>query len=531
MRRIFSILLATLTLVGCSSLPSSLRDEIAKENDKLEQARKDVARAETTIKDSLAKVPDLFNGTAVATEWPARLAVAKSKLDKAEATRKTIEQASKASGREAVTRLEGLVAEQHRNRQAALDESATVVGEANRWLDFQRNLPFHLTKMTEAHQKLAGADVAPVAQIVERAERDWPAKKNDLDSRLNALRSAPERAETQWAATEESRAAAAAGKATGPQIAALITADNALNEAVVAGTTRTEELKALSGQLYDSWDKILEDLEVTESGQDRIYRQKLKTVKTHFVDVPTKKTEVSSDTRWVDVPATAYRSVENNLGMAIAHKQEGLYDSEATTVAQPAGYSYMAPPGQSNHYGYWSAGPAGGSMWTWLPQYLIMRELLGGRNYQPIYVNEYNGYQTALRSGKSWYGNETPQAAPKYGTRGTFTKQSYAGSRYVQSGGYKDSSFSSRQSGSGGSGGATTSAPNRSRDPQVSPDTGGRRFGNSDDTPEAGRRFGAPGNADRRASPSAPPSGMRFGNPGSSRPSRPSGGRTFGRRR
>ena len=85
MRRIFPILLATLTLVGCSSLPSSLRDEIAKENDKLEQARKDVARAETTIKDSLAKVPDLFNGTAVATEWPARLAVAKSKLDKAEA--------------------------------------------------------------------------------------------------------------------------------------------------------------------------------------------------------------------------------------------------------------------------------------------------------------------------------------------------------------------------------------------------------------------------------------------------------------
>ena len=534
MYRNITIVLAALALAGCSSLPSSLRDEIAKENDKLEQARKDFTRAETTVKEDLAKVPDLFNGTAVATEWPARLTVAKSKLDRAEAARKNVEQVSKSSGpessgKEAIVRIESLLADQHRNRQAALDESATVVGEANRWLDFQRNLPFHLTKMTEAHQKLAAADVTPLAQIVEKAARDWPAKKNDLDSRLNALRSAPERAETQWQATNEARAAATAGKATGPQIAALITADNALNEAVSASSTKAEELKALSGQLYDSWDKILEDLEASESGQDRIWREKLKTVKTHFVDVPLKKTEVSSDTNWVDVPATAYRANENNLGMAIAHKPEGLYDSEATTVAQPAGYAYMAPPGERNHYGYWSAGPSGSSVWTWLPQYLIMRELFWGRNYQPIYVTHYNGYQTAVRSGQSWYGTETPQSAPKYGTHGTFTQQNYSTSRYVQSGGYKNSSFSSRQSGSGSSSpSATPSRPGSS--PEASPDTG-RRFGKSNDTPEVGKRFGSPGSDDRRAAPSAPPSGRRFGSPGGSSPRPPSGGRPFGRRR
>ncbi|HXJ42067.1 MAG TPA: hypothetical protein VNH18_22510 [Bryobacteraceae bacterium] len=516
-RLLLPSLMAVLVLTGCSRLPRSLRNEISAENDKLEQARKDLAKTEATVKEDLARSPDLFNGTNVATEWPARLGVAKSKLDRADAAQKQIEAVAKSSSTDANRQIEDLLADQHRLRQSAIDESSAIVGEANRWLDFQRNLPHYLAKMNEAHQKLGAVDVAPVAQLVEKTERDWPGKKNDLDSRLNALRSAPERAESQWQASAAAREAATAGKATGPQIATLIAADNALNDAVAGTTTKADEVKALSGQLYDSWDKILEDLEVSDSGPEKSYREKLKTVRTHYTDVPLKKTEISSDSRWVDVSPTAYRNVEKDLGMAIAHKDAGLYDSEATTVAQPAGFAYMAPPGQSNQYGYWSAGPSG-SMWTWLPQYLIMRELLWGRNYQPIYINEYNGYSTALRSGRSYYGTETPQAAPKYGTHGTFTQQNYASSRYVQSGGYKSSSFD-RQSGSQSTrpGGATTSAPDA-----------GKRFGNSPDAPEAGKRFGAPGNGDRSASPSSPPSGRRFGSPGGSRPS---AGRSFGRRR
>ncbi len=506
MRQIIPIALAALALTGCSTLPSSLRSEIAQENDKLEQARRDVARAETTMKDDLAKAPALFAGTSVATEWPARIGAAKQKLDRAEAAKKSIEAGVK-EGRRAITAIERSLAEQRQLRQAAVDESASVVGEANRWVDFQQNLPQHLAKMAEAHKKLQTTDLDSVAQLVDRAERDWPAKKPDLDSRLNALRSAPERAETQWQSTAAARDAALAGKVAGPQIAALIAADNAISEAATGTATRTAEIKALTGQLYDSWDKILEDLEETESGNDRIYREKIKTVRTRFVDVPLKKTEISSDTSWVDVPASAYRAVEKDLGMAIAHKEAGQYDSEATTVAQPAGYAFMAPPGQSNHYGYWSAGPSGSSMWTWLPQFLIMQQLLGGRNYQPMYASDFHGYQAARRQGKSWYGTDTPQAAPKYGTHGTFTKQNYASSRYVQSGGFRNSGSSASRPGSG----ASTSAP--------------RQFGRTDNSPEAGRRFGAPGNSTRRASPSSPPSGRRFG--GSSGGSR----RSFGGRR
>ena len=39
--------------------------------------------------------------------------------------------------------------------------------------------------------------------------------------------------------------------------------------------------------------------------------------------------------------------------MAIEHKPAGKYDTESERVAQPAGFAYMAPPGQSNQYGHW----------------------------------------------------------------------------------------------------------------------------------------------------------------------------------
>ena len=56
-------------------------------------------------------------------------------------------------------------------------------------------------------------------------------------------------------------------------------------------------------------------------------------------------------------------AMESNLGMAVEHKPAGKYDTESERVAQPAGFAYMAPPGQSNQYGYWdhAAGAISGS--------------------------------------------------------------------------------------------------------------------------------------------------------------------------
>ena len=208
----------------------------------------------------------------------------------------------------------------------------------------------------------------------------------------------------------------------------------------------------------------------------------------------------------MDVSPSAYRSVEKDLGMAIAHKDAGLFDSEAQTRAQPPGFAYIAPPSQgSNQYGYWTHS-GGQSFWTFLPQYLIMRELLWGRNYQPIYINEYNGYSTALRSGRTYYGNETPTAPPKYGSHGTFTEQRYAGSRYVQSGGFKGSAYSSNRTAE------PYSAPKSFR-PESNESPVGKRFG----TGSGGKGFGSSS------------AGKGFGSGSRSMPRMP--GKSFGRRR
>ena len=522
MKSLKLLVAAALLLSGCAGLPRSVKEDIATESDKLDQANKQLQNTRKAIQDAIAKNGDLFNGTPVVAEWPARLNAAKTKLDRAGETRKDLERLHSAD-RDTLMKAERMIADEREQRLAAVNEVARVQGEADRWLDFQRNLPQHLSMIQQAHDRIKSVDVGPVALAVEKAERDWPAKKADLESRLNAIRSAPDKAEQQWQATADVRAAAAAGKATGAQLATLIEADTVLSDAAADTNANARNLQALSGQLYDSWDKILEDLDATGEGRNAVYREKLKTVRTHYIDVPSKKTETTSDEKWVDVSPSAYRSVERDLGMAISHKDAGFYDSEAQNVAQPAGFAYIAPPEVGrNQYGYWTHNESG-SFWTFLPEYLIMRELLWGRGgYQPIVINEYNSYYTAQRAGRSYYGQESPQAPPKYGSHGTFTQQRYSGSRYVQSGGYKSSGYASSPS-------APVAAPaQRFGSAPTSDPSQGKRFGGSAEPPSSqGRRFGSGGGA------SEPPAGRRFGSGGSSpRPSAPRmAPRGFGSRR
>ncbi len=353
------------------------------------------------MRDDIAHSPDLFKGTPVVSEWPAKLQSARGTLDRASSD---LQQLDKFSGRDQ-DRAERLLRDERSLRESALRDSEAVEEDANKWLDFQKNVPHYLAEMQREYDQIHAADLAPVTQTVTKAEQDWPAKKSVLDSRLATLRQSSEAAETQWRTTEAARQDAMAGKATGAEIATLIQANETLAADARNLTTGANELTAQSAQLYDAWDKILVDLDTSHRGFDTVYSEKIKTVHTR---VGNKPGEVTSDERWVDVSPSAYRAVDKDLGMAIAHKDAGLFDSEAQTTAQPPGFAYIAPPSQgSNQYGYWTHS-GGQSFWTFLPQYLIMRELLWGHSYQPIYINEYNGYSTALRSGRTYYGNETP---------------------------------------------------------------------------------------------------------------------------
>jgi hypothetical protein len=511
-KRFILVVAGALLLAGCGGLPRPLRQEIASENEKLKQAEQQLDRSRKTVQDDLAHAPDLFQGTPAATEWPRRLRSAESKLDSAKSDSRELAKMERTGGKEAIIRAERLIGDERHLRQTALDEAQAVETDATHWLDFRGNLPHYLAKMQTEYDAIHAVDFTPVTNVVGKAELDWPAKKADLDSRLAALKSEREKAEAQWRSTEAARQSASA-QATGPVVATLVGADDVLASESAGLLRNAAQLTAMCGQLYDAWDKVLDDLEVSHDGPDTVYREKVKTVRTHFVDVAAKQTEVSSDVQWVDVSPGAWRAVENDLGMAISHKDAGLYDSEAQNTAQPAGFAYIAPPSVgSNQYGYWSHTDHG-SFWTFLPQYLIMRELLWGHSYRPIVINEYNGYYNAQRSGRTWYGQETPASPPKYGSHGTFTEQRYAGSRYVQSGGFKGSAYAS-----GGS-----SRPSAAPSPSPS---GSQRFGSAPNDSSQGRRFGHGSNGGSGSPP--PPSGKRFGSGGGSRPSAP---RSFGHRR
>jgi hypothetical protein len=473
-------------LVSCGSLPRTLRDDIAAEHDRLLQAERQLKR---TVAMQNPGLPD----------WSSRLQAAQQELDRAKADGVQLDKAANGPGNNDARRhAQQLLAEERELRLGALRDADALEAEANKWADIRNNAPKYIARMQGEYDAIHQADLSKVAAAVDRGGQDWPGKKSDLDARFAALKASAADADSQWSSSEAARKAAAAGPLDSGAIATLLQTDDALAKEADGLTKGADQLTGLTGQLYYSWDKILEDLDQNRDGFDTVYREKIKTVKTHFTDVAAKKTDVSSDVEWEDVPASQYRAVESDLGMAISHKDAGLYDSEATNVAQPPGFAYMATPEQGrNQYGYWDHG-----VWTWLPEYLIMRELFWGPRYAPVYINEFNGYYTARNLGRSYYGAPTPAAPPKYGSHGTFTEQRYAGSRYVQSGGFGGSKYSS---------GPQTAA-------RPGPSAGGfaREFGEHEGgSPSVGKRFGGA------------PSGKRFGGGGSAPRMAP---RRFGRR-
>jgi hypothetical protein len=509
--------LAATLLVGCGGLPRELREQIAAEKQSLQQAEHRLQQSQQSVRDDLAHSPELFENAKVKTEWPARLQTAQQTLVRAKDELNQLDQLSReARNPEDNRRAERLLGDARSLRQKALADAESVAADANSWLDFERNLPHYLASMQREYDDIRAVDLTPVTSAVQKAEQDWPAKKADLDGRLASLKQSADAVEAQWRATAAARQDAAAGSAKGPEVATLIEANDALQREAGKLPHDAEQLRASCGQLYDSWDKVLADLEITNHGGERAYAEKLNTVRTHYTDVAAKQTEVSSDTQWVDVPASSYHAVENDLGMTIAHKDAGQFDSEAQNQAQPPGFAYIASPEVgSNQYGYWSH-DAGHSVWTWLPQYLIMRELLWGHHYQPIYINEYSGYQAARRSGQTYYGRETPASPPKYGSHGTFTTERYANSRYVQSGGYASSGYASNRSAARPEARPGESGSGHFNEPENG--TAGKRFGGS----SSGQKFG-------NGSASGGSGGQRFGTPHSAPPRLP--GRSFGRRR
>jgi hypothetical protein len=487
---IISFLIVVVLFAGFDNLPRRVRADIAAEAQQLPQTQKQFQGLEDEVTNDLSADPDLFRAHDMSTAFPERFRIAAGELDGARRDSAALDKLLKANRRQDQPQAEKLLKEERALRAGALNEATAVETEARHWVDMKRNLPTELQQMAADHQTLEHWDFAPVAADVTRAETDWPQKKSDLDARLTALRAIPADGEKAWQASDAARRQAEAKNLDGLDYAGLLGSAETLHTDVITLPARTQELQSLTGQLYTSWDKVLVDLRDRKSGGVRDYEEEVRTVKTKFPDAAGKDGVTTSDEAWVEIPRATYQVCENNIGMSIAHKPVGKYDTEVDEVAEPAGFAYMAPVGERNQYGYWDHG-SGGNFWVFYGQYALLRDLLWGHSYRPIPSYEWESYRTARSSGQTYYGRDEAAGVPKYGTHGTFTQQHYADSRYVRSsGGYGNSKYATGglkrgESSEGHTFGSGSKPPSSGFKPRSSPG-----FRPSFRPPSGGRSFG-----------------------------------------
>src|SRR5664279_1497051 len=483
--RVLAVLLTVgiliVLLAGLDGLPGAVKTQIAAERTSFAAAQSQLQKAQTDVSRTMASESALFNALPSAREYPDRLNRAFSSLASAGQSIAELERLEKQNRRSDRDRAEALLAREKQVRTAAVADAESVRQDAAHWVDLKQHLPQEVQDMERDYASVHAVDLAAAAAAVQKAEADWPAKKSDLEARLATARGIQVRNDELWQSTTEARRAAAANDYNKVDFGTLFAAADTLKTGAADLPKQAGQLKTLSAQLYQSWDKILVDMETRGTGNAREYNQKIKTVRTQVSDATGKAGNTTSDEKWVDVSKAQYQAMEKDLGMAIEHKPAGKYETESERVAQPAGFAYMAPPGQSNQYGHWEQSN-GTSFWVFYGQYALMRDLLFNHSYRPLDYREYHDYYTYRERNQTYYGRDTTTQAPKYGTSGTATQERYSGSTFAKGGGFKDSKFASK--------------PGGYRDSQYS--TPMARDPNGDHSP---RKFGSGSNSPSHASP------------------------------
>ncbi|HEX4166815.1 MAG TPA: hypothetical protein VHZ55_15220 [Bryobacteraceae bacterium] len=433
----FLLALVLAALIGLFSLlfvgvPSQLKADVLSGQRQLREIEQSVNTRRQAITESIRSDPALFQTPAFDPAWQARLDEADADLKRADAVAAQLDGLIQRNKHSSVGEIGRLLDDEKRLRTEGQDKAASVFSDYDKRENFKRDFASTMESIAGSAATLAAANYSVLANKVEQAEKDWPAKREDLSARLAALEKRQKDA-AEWAATAKQLATKPSEQLTA---ADYLTGGAMLKQADEnSGGSAADALLQQTSQLYTEWDKVLEDLD-RESDE---YRSRIEKVVTK-VPSPGAPGTVTSSESWQTISGQQWRGLEHNIGMTLAHKDFGLYDSEANTVPEPPGFAYMATPEQGrNQYGYWEHRD-GGSFWTWLPEYLILRDVLWHHSYQPVPSADWTRYQQAQRTGTTYYGRSETGVA-KYGSTGTFTQKSYADSRYVQHGGFTASKY------------------------------------------------------------------------------------------
>jgi hypothetical protein len=464
------ILMVIVATAGLDNLPRADKQAITAAATHLNSDRAALDQTVNYINTQIRNEPDLFQAKADA--WHDQLTKTRSQLDAAATELADLERLAKANRRSDRDKVERELKDFDSERQAALNQANAIRSEAGRWLTYKRELPQRIDAMRATYNAIKSFDIDDATSTAQKALVDWPVKKDDLQNRIDAIKKLKAQAQQTWDASAKLIADAESKKIAGAEYGQLFDAADKLDSINRDLKERSAAVNTLAAQLYTSWDKVLVDLD-----KDNGYRERIRTVTTRYPDATLSNGKVSSQEAWQPVDESQFKQARRLVGMETEHKPAGKYDFESQKEARPGEYTYIAPPGQSNQYGSWSGG-----VWHWLPQYLILRELLRAGQGPPITINDYDAYNRARRDGSIFYGRNNEYRIP-WGTRDngptfgrsspssgqtggwyrerpkpSFGDQGFGGSKYQSRGGFAGSRYQSR----GGYGGFSRGGSMRS---------------------------------------------------------------------
>jgi hypothetical protein len=452
-------LMAIVATAGLDNLPRSLKKSVDSSSGLLQRDIQTLQEDQSQVDHALTAEPVLFQREAL--PWRSRLGHDRSQLDAAAAKLASIEKLAKADRRTDRDNVKRGLAEFNLLREDALRDASGIRSETERWVASKHALPARVQAMHASYDALLAVDADNALAQVRKALTDWPAKRDDLQKRLDGLQELKNSGQTIWDSSAELRSLAEASTlADWGSVGTLLSQATQLDALAGQAKESMAAVNALAAQLYVSWDKLLLDVD-----QGRDARQKIRIVRTRYPDATLQHGETTSEEHWEPLSAFAAREAGYNTGMVIERKPAGEYDSEAQRTVQPPAYAYIAPPGESNRYGSWSGG-----IWHWLPEYLILSQLLHASR-GPVSEPDYESYQNARRRGEVFYGRNLdfdftrqssekrpgysysrppPFSAPSSGgwyrerAPSSDGEQGYAGSRYQSRGTFSGSRYQSR---------------------------------------------------------------------------------------
>jgi hypothetical protein len=458
-------LMALVATAGLDNLPPSVRKSIDAANGVLVNDRSVFEQDRSRVEGAVSAEPALFQKEADL--WRARLDRDRGQLDAAAEKLASVQQLAKANRRTDEYDVEHGLGEFNSLSQEVLSDASAIRSESERWLAAKRTLPDRVRAMNAAYESVRSVDADTELAPVRKAMLDWPAKRDDLQTRLSGLKDYEAQGQKIWDSSAALRSQAESGGLPDSDIETLLSEADQLDAAARQAKEAVAADDALAGQLYVSWDKLLLDIQ-----RGREPKQRVRLVETRFPDATLAHGTTTSEERLEPLSDFRTRDAQENVGMVIERKEAGKYDSEAERSVQPPAYAYVAPPGESNHYGSWSGGA-----WHWLPEYLILSQLL--RTPRMVTAPDYEAYQSARRRGDVFYGSNggygqrtVPQpstgggSGPGYSERYSRPSpppspppsQGYAGSKYQNHGGFAGSQYQSH-----GSYQASRPAPSPSR--------------------------------------------------------------------